>query len=117
MGSAQRYGEIIADLKSHCPRLSEAQMVGVSGASAADQTRLRGHKLKVGFIAEPTWLADREHAFIDFGGGSVGSKMCRSRRIVTDGGFRRDRRGGRWFGCGFDLSRTPPWLQRFVGVR
>jgi hypothetical protein len=114
MGSAQRYREFIADLESHCPRLSEAQMVGVSGASGADQTRLRCNELEMAFVAMPAWLADREHAFIDFGGGSVGSKMCRSRRIVRDGGFRRDRRGDRWFGRGFDLSRTPPWSQRFV---
>src|SRR6202051_1897857 len=62
MGSAQRYREFIADLESHCPRLSEAQMVGVSGASAADQTRPRCNELEMAFVAMPTWFNDREHA-------------------------------------------------------
>jgi hypothetical protein len=51
MGSAQRYREFIADLESHCSRLSEAQMVGVSGTSAADQTRLRCNELEMAFKA------------------------------------------------------------------
>ena len=85
MSSAQRDREFVADLASHRARLSEPQMVGVSGASPADQTRLRRHELEMRFIAMPTWLADRELAFLDFGGGSVGLKMCRSwHRIISD---------------------------------
>jgi len=40
MGSAQRYGEFIADLESHGAWLGEPQMVRISRASSADQTRL-----------------------------------------------------------------------------
>ena len=59
MGSAQRYRELVADLEAHRTGLGEPQMVRVSGASAADQTGLRGNKYEVGFVAEPTRLADR----------------------------------------------------------
>ena len=72
MGPAQRYREFVADLESHCTRLGEAQMVGVSGASPADQTWLRCHELEMRLVAMPTRLADRKHAFIDFGGSGVG---------------------------------------------
>src|SRR4030081_2399026 len=92
MGSAQRYRELIAHLAPHRAELREPQMVGVGGASAADKTRLRRHELEMGFIAMPTRLADRELAFLDFGGSSVGLKMRRSRRIVIDVWLRRDRR-------------------------
>ncbi len=37
------------------------------------------------FVAMPARLADRELAFLDFCGSSVGSRMRRSRRIVVDG--------------------------------
>ena len=40
MGSAQRHREFIADLAPHRAGLSEPQMVGVSGASLTNQTRL-----------------------------------------------------------------------------
>ena len=77
MSSAQRYCEFVADLASHRARLGESQMVGVGGASPANQTRLRCNELEVGFVAVSTRLADRELAFLDFGGGSLGLKMCR----------------------------------------
>jgi hypothetical protein len=54
-------------------------MMGVSGASAADQTGLRCHEFEVGFIAESSRLAERELAFIDLGGGYVGFLMYCSR--------------------------------------
>jgi hypothetical protein len=50
-------------------------MVGVGGASAADQTRLRRHEFEVGFVAQSSWLAERELAFVDLGGGYVGFLM------------------------------------------
>ena len=85
MRSAQRYGELVADLASHCAGLSEPKMVGVSWASPANQTRLRCNELEMAFIAMPTRLADRELAFLDFAGSAFGLKMCRGRRIVIDG--------------------------------
>ena len=78
MRPAERDREFIADLAPHRAGLSEPKMVGVSGASAANQARLRCNELEMAFIAMPTRLADRELAFLDFGGGSVGLKMCRS---------------------------------------
>jgi hypothetical protein len=75
MSSTQRYGEFVADLEFHRARLRESQMVGIGGASPTHQTWLRCNELEVRFIAMPTRLADREHAFVDFGGGSVGFKM------------------------------------------
>jgi hypothetical protein len=66
MGSAQRYGELVADLSSHRARLSETQMVGVGGTPPANQTGLRGNELEVRFIAMPARLANRELAFFRF---------------------------------------------------
>src|ERR1700736_3454249 len=40
MRSAQRYGEFVADLASHRAGLRESKMVGVSGASPTNKTRL-----------------------------------------------------------------------------
>jgi hypothetical protein len=76
MGSAQGYRELIAYLASHRARLREPQMVGVSGTSPADKTRLRCHEFEVGFIAMPARLADRKLAFLDFGGSGIGLKVC-----------------------------------------
>ena len=75
MSPAQRDRELVADLASHRARLGEPKMVGVSGASAADQTRLRCDELEVAFIAMPTRLADRELAFLDLGGSGIGLKI------------------------------------------
>jgi hypothetical protein len=77
MSPAERDRELIADLAPHCAGLGEPKMVGVSGPSPANQTRLRCNELEMAFIAMPTWLADRELAFLDFGGGTFGLKMCR----------------------------------------
>ena len=85
MGPAQRYRELVADLASHRPGLSEPQMVGVSGASPADETGLRCNELKVGFVAKTAHLAEREHALVDFARNSFGMKIGRSRRVVIDG--------------------------------
>ena len=77
MGPAQRDRELIADLPPHCAGLGEPKMVGVSGPSPANQTRLRCNELEMAFIAMPTRLADRELAFLDFRGSSVGLKISR----------------------------------------
>src|SRR5450755_2027287 len=85
MGPAERDRELVADLAPHCAGLGKPKMVGVSRASAANQTRLRCNKLEMAFIAMPTRLADREFAFLDFGGSSLGLKMCRRRHgIISD---------------------------------
>jgi hypothetical protein len=43
-------------------------MVGVGGASRADQTGLRSHEFEVGFVAEPARLAERQDALVDLAG-------------------------------------------------
>jgi hypothetical protein len=60
-------------------------MVGVSGASAADQTGLGGNELEMSFVAMPAWFADCEFAFLDFGGTNVGLSGRRNlHRIFID---------------------------------
>jgi hypothetical protein len=92
MASAQGYRELVAHLASHRAGLREPQVVGISGASAADQTRLRRHEFEMGFIAMPTRLADRKLAFLDFGGRSIGLRLRRRRHgIIGDDRHRGDR--------------------------
>ena len=74
MGPAERNRELIAGLAPHRAGLGESKMVGVSRASAANNTRLRRNKFEMSFIAMPTRLTQREFIFLDFGGGSVGLK-------------------------------------------
>jgi hypothetical protein len=72
MNPAQRHRELVAHLQPHRPRLGKSEVVGVSGASSADQTRLRRHEFEVGFIAQSSRLAERQLAFVDPGGSCVG---------------------------------------------
>ena len=72
MGSAQRYRELIADLESHRAGLGEPQMVGVGGASPADQTGLRCHEFEVGLYRgcrRGSLIVS--YAFVDLGGSGV----------------------------------------------
>jgi hypothetical protein len=71
MNSAQGHRELVAHLQPHGARLSEPEMVGVSGASSTDHTWLRGHEFEVGFITQSSWLAERQLALVDFGGSCV----------------------------------------------
>ena len=82
MGSAQRYGELIADLEAHRAGLGEPQMMGVGGASSTDQTGLRRNELEVGLVAESTGLTNRKYTFVDLRGRVV---VCRSRRELVVG--------------------------------
>ena len=75
MDPTERYRELIAYLQSHRTGLGEPQMVGVSGTSGADQTRLRRHEFEMGFITQSTWLAERQLAFVDLGGNYIGLLM------------------------------------------
>jgi hypothetical protein len=68
MSSTEWDGELVADLTPHRPGLGEPQVVGICGASPANQTRLRCHEFEVGLVAEPTRLADRKYALVDLGG-------------------------------------------------
>lgn len=84
MDPAQRHRELVAHLEAHRARLGESEMVRVGGASPADQTRLGCHEFEMGFVAEPTRLAESELAFIDLGGSLVGLLQRRSRWAVLD---------------------------------
>jgi hypothetical protein len=42
---ADRDGEPVADPSSHRPLLGKLDVVGIGGGAAADEARLRGHKL------------------------------------------------------------------------
>ena len=84
MNSAQGYRELVAHLEPHRPRLSESEMVGVSGAPPANQTGLRCHEFEVGFIAQTTRLAERKFAFIDLGGSCIDLVMARNQGIGID---------------------------------
>src|ERR1700686_2134166 len=103
MGPALGDCEFVADLASHGAGLSELQMVGVSGASRADQTRLRPDEFEVGLVAEPTRFADREDALVDFAGSGVGFDRL---IIINDW---RNRRRSRLLGGWLHLSRASPW--------
>ena len=51
MAAAERHGELIADLHADGAGLGKAQVMWVGGLPAADETRLRGDKLKVVLVA------------------------------------------------------------------
>ena len=76
---AQGDRELVADLETHRPRLSEPQVVGVNGVSAADQARMRRHEFEVSVVTQPTWLTERELAFVDLAGGCFGLLKDRGR--------------------------------------
>ena len=80
MRPAQRYCELVADLAPHCALLGEPQMMGISRASAANQTRLRCHELEMRFVTMPARFADRKHALIDFARSGASFNVCLYRR-------------------------------------
>ena len=55
---ANRNGEPVADFPPHRPLLCKLDVVGIRRGSAADETGLRGHKLKMFAIALTHRLAD-----------------------------------------------------------
>jgi hypothetical protein len=75
MNSAQRHRELVAHLQSHRPRLSESEVMSVSGASPADQTGLRCYEPEVGLVAESPGFAERKYTFVDLAG-SVVVNVC-----------------------------------------
>jgi hypothetical protein len=75
VNSAQGHRELVADLETHRPRLGKSEVMGVNGVSAADQARTRRHEFEVGFVAQPTGLADCKYTFVDLRG-SVVANMC-----------------------------------------
>jgi hypothetical protein len=89
MRSAKRHGEFVADLSSYRPRLRKAEMVGVGGTSAANQTWMRCDEFEMALVAMPARLADREFALLDFARSGRLEKCQSCGRVVGDR-LRRD---------------------------
>jgi hypothetical protein len=51
--------------------LRKSEVVGVCEVSPANQTGLRRYEFEVSLIAEPTRLADCQHAFVDLAGSGI----------------------------------------------
>ncbi len=62
---AKRDRELIAGLAPERPALSKAQMVGITGLSAADQTGAPGDKFDVLPVTKPARLLQCESGLID----------------------------------------------------
>ena len=71
MSPAERHGELVADLAAERPALSKAQVMGVAGFAAADQTSLLRHKAHMVAIADAPRLGMGEDGLID----AVGAKL------------------------------------------
>ena len=56
-------GEAVAHLASHCLRLSEFDVVGIGGASTANETRLRSNKFQMIAVALAHRLTDDGDGF------------------------------------------------------
>ena len=65
MSSAKRDSELVADLAAERPALGKAQVMGVAGFAAADQTGLLRHKAHMVAIADAPRLGMRENRFVD----------------------------------------------------
>ena len=65
VSSAQRDGELIADLAPGRSALRESQMVGIRGLTAANQTGLPDHISYVIAVPHPARLGQRQHTLID----------------------------------------------------
>ena len=65
MATAERHGELVADLAAERPALGKAQVMGVGRFTAADQTSLLRHKAHMVAIADAPRLGMRENRFVD----------------------------------------------------
>ena len=65
---AKRDGKLIAHLTAQRAALRKAQVMGIGGLAAADQTRLLGHVSNVLAVTNPTRFRQRQHALIDYAG-------------------------------------------------
>jgi hypothetical protein len=65
MASAERYGELIADLQANAARLRKSKVMRIARLSTADKTRLRCHELEMRFVAQPLGFGNGELALVD----------------------------------------------------
>src|SRR6516165_5725654 len=85
--------ELIADLAAECAGLGKAEVVGVRGLAAAQETRLLGDVAKVLPVAIAPRGGDREDALVDAlrltsvraagGGNHLGGSNLRHRSIIV----------------------------------
>jgi hypothetical protein len=112
VSSTERYGEFVADLASERAGLREPRMVGVRGASAANQTRLRCNE-------RPALACPRSRTFRSsmvgkiwlkhWRSGNLGDKRASARGaayIATKASLRRH--SHRFDGCYLQKRSTPP---------
>ena len=86
MAAAERHGELIADLAAERPALREAQVMGVAGFAAADQTSLLRHEAHMVAIADASGLGMGKNRFVD---GLAAGLPSWVRRIRRHNGFGR----------------------------
>src|SRR5262245_27786948 len=87
--------ELIADLAAERTGLGEAEVVGVRGLAAANQTRLLGDIAQMLPVAIAPWGSDHENALVDAlrltnvstfcGGNHLRPGNLRHRRIIVRG--------------------------------
>ena len=65
MASAQRHGELIADLAPKCAALRESEVVGVGRLSTANETGISCDKFDVIAVANPARLWQSQRALVD----------------------------------------------------
>ena len=53
MSATERDGELVADLAAERRCLGKAQMMGIGGAAATDETRLLGNRFNVVTVTDP----------------------------------------------------------------
>ena len=71
VNGAERYREFIADLEPKALGLGEADVMGVTRRSPANETGLLGDEAQMLLGADPFWFADGEHALVDLCAGTV----------------------------------------------
>ena len=100
MESADRDGEAVAHLASHCPRLCKLDVVGIGRASTADETRLGSNKSQMIAVALSHRLTDDGDGFgptvaswravighIRFAGIIVGCRFSEASKPHSEGAF------------------------------
>ncbi len=63
--SAERDGELVADLAPECPKLGKANMVRIRRLSSTDQAGLRRDELRVLFVANTARLGEGQDPLVD----------------------------------------------------
>ena len=65
--TAERNRELVADLATECAMLSVAEMMSLGRLPPANEARLFGDKIAMGFVAHSARFRNREGALVDAG--------------------------------------------------